>query len=907
MKKAKAMEEVERLGFDIDAIEEIHADETDREKITGFSLPVKKDGTLTYNLIYSLDDKDADATIEFKDGKKVCVGVEKSLQANPRIIWEGQQELSSSDASLTFLIKEIVLIAMQESDMKRCTRILGEFIEKDRKKANMVVQALAELIIEKDKKDIEKFVDDLCLDIKITYLIGVKVYPEVMVTNRVESHKLSQLTPEELSTINIANLGSNVTHDFMGHCSLINESLQDMSENNLTYALRLVNEQRKGKKRKFEWKWAARDGHTGFLNPVKAKKSFKEKVRYFKEQLKFLYSMREKLIKVSPKNTDITNLLEIIELTVKNAEGFIRVVETGQKQEETIELLDLNELISSIVYALDRPVKRRTVEYKTDYASNLPAIRGNANALQRVFINLINNARESMYGKKKERELTIRTKLEGNYVVLEIADKGKGITKEDIPHIFDPYFTTRKDSGGTGLGLSICKKIVKDHGGTIEVESELGKRTTFTIRLPIAVREPGVTQAVEIIPLLQSHEQIVPLIEEWSEAHPGKRLLIFNLDSHSDKFSEDSANELDYNWATKVEREEMAWVIHFGSPYRSLEYKMRHNDWRLPERTSEILEEIKKLEGKYDEIWVAIDYDSFSTIALASYFTDAPIPAFIMTQDEVKVVLYELTNFLVTNGFEITTVVPAESRDYLGVSERVKDRWIEGITSQIKNIFGKTFEEIRDKVESIYGNPTLSAESEQIQAIRFKDEVKDIEKPTIIALGTDSLPGYDRGKFTKYFNLLNPFLTSIQGWCNNCDNRKNVAFVFGKDEELSGKVNGVKAGRAGFTDAKVLALTGEEIARELNSQKDTLAIGMDTKNITEENYIRLMEMLRALIELSKLSEEERIMEETINELNEDHPNLGAELIKGLIVFILPKEAPIDYDDLIDMYEPEQFA
>ena len=104
-----------------------------------------------------------------------------------------------------------------------------------------------------------------------------------------------------------------------------------------------------------------------------------------------------------------------------------------------------------------------------------------------VFMNLLVNASQAF---KEKGVITIRTFREGDIVNVQISDNGVGIPHENLQRIFDPGFTTKGVGVGTGLGLSICFKIAQDHGGTIDVESELGKGSTFTIRLPVSGRSP---------------------------------------------------------------------------------------------------------------------------------------------------------------------------------------------------------------------------------------------------------------------------------------------------------------------------------------------------------------------------------------------------------------------------------
>ncbi|UUZ97311.1 ATP-binding protein [Paenibacillus sp. P25] len=105
-----------------------------------------------------------------------------------------------------------------------------------------------------------------------------------------------------------------------------------------------------------------------------------------------------------------------------------------------------------------------------------------------LLLNLVKNAFEAI---PEQGIVSIRLSLADRDAILEIQDNGKGIPESELDKIFIPFYTT-KDSG-TGLGLSICHKIVQDHEGTIEVESELGKGTKFTITLP--VQSPDSTSA----------------------------------------------------------------------------------------------------------------------------------------------------------------------------------------------------------------------------------------------------------------------------------------------------------------------------------------------------------------------------------------------------------------------------
>ena len=113
----------------------------------------------------------------------------------------------------------------------------------------------------------------------------------------------------------------------------------------------------------------------------------------------------------------------------------------------------------------------------------IPEIACNPAQLNQVFMKILTNALEAL---EKRGTITIKTGIEENWIVIRFMDTGKGISKENITHIFDPGFTTKGVRVGTGLGLSICYRTITDHGGRIDVESEEGKGTTIYIRLPLS-------------------------------------------------------------------------------------------------------------------------------------------------------------------------------------------------------------------------------------------------------------------------------------------------------------------------------------------------------------------------------------------------------------------------------------
>ena len=123
-----------------------------------------------------------------------------------------------------------------------------------------------------------------------------------------------------------------------------------------------------------------------------------------------------------------------------------------------------------------------------DYAPDLPPIEAYGSELNQVWTNLINNAADALGG---AGEITLRTRTDGSWVIVEVEDNGPGIPEEIQPHLFDPFFTTKPPGKGTGLGLSIGHHIVVEkHGGRIDVSSQPGK-TCFAVRLPLRLKTQG--------------------------------------------------------------------------------------------------------------------------------------------------------------------------------------------------------------------------------------------------------------------------------------------------------------------------------------------------------------------------------------------------------------------------------
>jgi len=151
--------------------------------------------------------------------------------------------------------------------------------------------------------------------------------------------------------------------------------------------------------------------------------------------------------------------------------------------------VEINSVIKKTLKFVQNMLHLCCIDVKLVLQENLPHVCIDEPEIQEVFVNLITNAVHAM-SPRCELSITTRIGENGEYVAIEVADQGKGIPAEVLPYIFDPFFST-KGVEGTGLGLSVSYSIIKNHNGRIQVRSEVGVGTTFTIELPVYKGKEG--------------------------------------------------------------------------------------------------------------------------------------------------------------------------------------------------------------------------------------------------------------------------------------------------------------------------------------------------------------------------------------------------------------------------------
>ncbi len=180
----------------------------------------------------------------------------------------------------------------------------------------------------------------------------------------------------------------------------------------------------------------------------------------------------------------------IIEKQAKNCQRIVAdLLKFSRGQETARQLASLNTTIEEVVQMVDHQFRQQHCEIALDLAPGLPELKIDVDKMKQVFLNLLMNARQASRSREGKILISSRFRKKARQVQVSFQDNGSGISPEIIDRIFDPFFSTKKTGEGTGLGLSVSYGIIKDHGGDIQVESEPGRWTRFTLMLPVEPQE----------------------------------------------------------------------------------------------------------------------------------------------------------------------------------------------------------------------------------------------------------------------------------------------------------------------------------------------------------------------------------------------------------------------------------
>lgn len=183
----------------------------------------------------------------------------------------------------------------------------------------------------------------------------------------------------------------------------------------------------------------------------------------------------------------IINDVEIIQKHTQSCKSIVQDLLNFARVSDTHKAKgDIRQALDGVLNILEKQTGGKRIAVHRRYADNLPDLVVDLDKMRQVFMNLVINAIQAI---KEDGQITVSAALtaDGNQMEIRIADTGPGIPPDHIDSIFDPFFTTKTTGAGTGLGLSISYGIIQEHGGDIQVSSQFGRGTTFTITLPVAV------------------------------------------------------------------------------------------------------------------------------------------------------------------------------------------------------------------------------------------------------------------------------------------------------------------------------------------------------------------------------------------------------------------------------------
>ncbi len=185
-------------------------------------------------------------------------------------------------------------------------------------------------------------------------------------------------------------------------------------------------------------------------------------------------------------NEKLRRYAESIEHSAQRASKLTQhLLNFSRRQKKSTGIVHVNSLFEDVLFLLKESFREITIEKVFD--ESLPPVKGDEAELQNVFLNLLINAKDAMDSKGLVRVTTSRKRIanEKDYIAIEIQDSGKGIDDELKGKIFEPYFSTKESGSNLGMGLYLVERVVKEHGGFIEVDSEKERGTKFSLYIPI--------------------------------------------------------------------------------------------------------------------------------------------------------------------------------------------------------------------------------------------------------------------------------------------------------------------------------------------------------------------------------------------------------------------------------------
>ena len=175
-------------------------------------------------------------------------------------------------------------------------------------------------------------------------------------------------------------------------------------------------------------------------------------------------------------------LAAILDATIRGRGITGKLLAFSRQHDQEQEATAINPMVEGVIAVKAHELELSDIEVVREFADQLPSLALNRNQVEQVLLNLLNNARDAIAG---AGQITVRTQRDEEWVCIDVEDSGCGMSAAVMQNIFFPFYTTKAVGKGTGLGLSISYALIRAAGGEIEVDSEVGRGTTITLRLPV--------------------------------------------------------------------------------------------------------------------------------------------------------------------------------------------------------------------------------------------------------------------------------------------------------------------------------------------------------------------------------------------------------------------------------------
>lgn len=203
--------------------------------------------------------------------------------------------------------------------------------------------------------------------------------------------------------------------------------------------------------------------------------------------LVYIQLLTKKISNATIGKEEVLSILSKMELAVTHSAKLVRnLLDFARQSTPTLKPISVSSVIDQAIALVGHQAELKKVKLLRDETPALPLVKGDFSQLQQVFINLIVNAIQAM---SNGGELRINTSRSDSFVAVAIQDTGRGIPPEDMDKLFTPFFSTKEEVRGVGLGLAVSYGIIQRHGGRIEVQSQVGKGSTFTVYVPVYQEE----------------------------------------------------------------------------------------------------------------------------------------------------------------------------------------------------------------------------------------------------------------------------------------------------------------------------------------------------------------------------------------------------------------------------------